>query len=153
MNKILKISAVIILLVALTYLIIGTFFSSKSKSNTKFSGFGKMVSPGSKSSTISTDKLEATIDNVLINMHTGNYKYMKADMSFKMKSSSAKEELLKNMPLIRDNILRFSSNQDSNIMATDEGKQQYKEDIKDLIYDSYGIIIDDIYFRNFVLAK
>ncbi len=57
------------------------------------------------------------------------------------------------MPYIRDTILRFSSNQDSNKLSTPSGKEQYKEDLKDIIYESYGIAIDAIYFRDFVLAK
>lgn len=153
MEKILKISAVVILLVALTYLIVGTFFMKDSKTNTSFGGFGKMVAPGSNLSTVSNDKLEVSIDKVLINMSAGPYKYMKADMAFKMKNEKNKSQLVKNMPYIRDTILRFSSNQDSSKLATDAGKQQYKADLKDLIYESYGIEIDNVYFRDFVLAK
>ena len=124
-----------------------------SKTNTKFGGFGKMVAPGGKSTTVSTNKLEVSIDKILINMHSGNYKYMKADMAFKMKDSKNKDNLVKSMPHIRDTILRFSSTQDSNKLSTPEGKKQYKEDLKDLIYESYGLDIEDIYFRDFVLAK
>ncbi len=86
-------------------------------------------------------------------MHSGNYKYMKADMAFKMKDENNREALVRSMPSIRDTILRFSSNQDSDKLSTPAGKQQYKEDLKDLIYESYGLAIDDIYFRDFVLAK
>ena len=153
MNNILKISIAVILLVVATYLIVGTFFMSDSKTNTNFGGFGKMVKPSGKSNTVSTDKLEVSIDKILINMHSGNYKYMKADMSFKMKDEKNRDNLKKSMPQIRNTILRFSSNQNSNKLSTSQGKQQYKEDLKDLIYESYGLAIDDIYFRNFVLAK
>lgn len=153
MNNILKISIAVILLVVATYLIVGTFFMSDSKTNTSFGGFGKMVKPSGKSNTVSTDKLEVSIDKILINMHSGNYKYMKADMSFKMKDEKNRDNLKKSMPQIRNTILRFSSNQNSNKLSTSQGKQQYKEDLKDLIYESYGLAIDDIYFRNFVLAK
>jgi len=153
LNNILKISIPVILLVVATYLIIGTFFMSDSKINTNFGGFGKMVAPDGKSSTVSTDKLEVSIDKILINMHSGSYKYMKADMAFKMKDEKNRDNLKKSMPQIRNTILRFSSNQDSNKLSTSQGKQQYKEDLKDLIYESYGLAIDDIYFRDFVLAK
>ena len=153
MEKILKISAVVVLLVAVTYLIVGTFFMSDGKTNTNFSGFGNMVAPSGNSNTVSSDKLEVSIDKILINMYSGSYKYMKADMAFKMRNSKDKDALVKNMPYIRDTILRFSSNQDSNVLATSEGKQQYKEDLKDLIYESYGLEVEQIYFRDFVLAK
>ena len=124
-----------------------------SKTNTQFGGFGKMVKPGGNSNTVSTKKLEVSIDKILINMHSGNYKYMKADMAFKMKDENNREALVKSMPHIRDTILRFSSTQDSNKLSTPAGKEQYKEDLKDLIYESYGLAIEDIYFRDFVLAK
>ena len=153
MEKILKISAVVVLLVAATYLIVGTFFTKSVDTNTQFDGFGKMVAPGAKSSSKSTDKLEVTLDKVLINMSSGTYKYMKSDMSFKMKDEKNRDQIKENMPRIRDTILRFSASQDSNKLSTDEGKQEYKEDIKDIIYESYGIEVDDIYFRNFVLAR
>lgn len=153
MNKILKISASVVLLVALTYLIVGTFFMSDNKTNTQFGGFGNMVKPSGKSSTVSSDKLEVSIDKILINMHSGDYRYMKADMAFKMSDEKNREDLVKSMPSIRDTILRFSSNQDSDKLSTPEGKQQYKDDLKELIYESYGLAIDNIYFRDFVLAK
>lgn len=153
MNKIFKISAIVILLVAITYMIVGTFFMGGSKTNTQFSGFGKMVKPSGKKNTVSTDKLEVSVDKILINLHSGSYKYMKADMSFKMANKENRESLEKNMPYIRDTILRFSSNQNSNKLSTPNGKEQYKEDLKDLIYESYGISVDAIYFRDFVLAK
>jgi len=153
LNNILKIVIGVVALVSLTYVIIGTFFMSDNKTNTNFGGFGKMVSPDGNTNTISTDKLEVNIDKILINMHSGEYKYMKADMSFKMKDENDKDRLIKSMPHIRDTILRFSSNQDSDQLETSAGKQQYKQDLKELIYESYGLQIDDIYFRNFVLAK
>lgn len=153
MEKILKISIVVVLLVAITYLIVGTFFMNDSKTNTNFGGFGQMVAPSGNSNTISSDKLEVSVDKILINMHSGSYKYMKSDMAFKMKNEKDKDAIVKAMPHIRDTILRFSSNQDSNALATSEGKQQYKEDLKDIIYESYGLEIEQVYFRDFVLAK
>jgi len=153
MEKILKISMIVILLVAIIYLIVGTFFTSNAKTGTKFDGFGQMVSPGTKASSKSTDKLEVTLDKILINMSSGQYNYMKSDISFKMKDEKNKERIKENMPRIRDTILRFSASQDSDKLATDEGKQEYKKNIKDIIYESYGIEVNDIYFRNFVLAR
>jgi flagellar basal body-associated protein FliL len=153
LEKILKISIVVVLLVAITYLIVGTFFMNDSKTNTNFGGFGQMVAPSGNSNTISSDKLEVSVDKILINMHSGSYKYMKSDMAFKMKNEKDKDAIVKAMPHIRDTILRFSSNQDSNALATSEGKQQYKEDLKDIIYESYGLEIEQVYFRDFVLAK
>lgn len=151
-KKIFKIGLIVILLVALVYLIVSTFLMNDSSTNTKFGGYGKMVG-SSSTSNASTDKMEVTIDKILINMKSGSYKYMKADMAFKMSNSNSKSNIQENMPSVRDTILRFSSNQDSNRLATPEGKQQYKKELKGLLLESYGMEIDDIYFSNFVLAK
>lgn len=153
MEKILKISIVVVLLVAVVYMIVGTFFMSSTSTNTNYGGFGKMVSPGNRGSSLSTDRLEVTIDKILINMQSGKYNYMKADMSFKMKDEENKKALEKSMPYIRDTILRFSSNQDGDKLETSAGKEEYKKNLKELLYDSFGVQIEDVYFRNFVLAR
>jgi len=152
LNKILKISGVVVLLVTITYLIVGTFFMSSGKTNTQFSGFGKMVAPGQKN-TKSTDEREIHIDRILINMKTGSFKFMKVDMTFQMKDKRDADALKQNMPAVRDTILRFSSKQDSDMLATIEGKDQYNKDLKELIYESYGLEVNNIFFRDFVLAK
>lgn len=152
MEKILKISIIVVLSVAIIYLIVGTFFTNNTKTNTQFDGFGKMVSPKNKN-TKSTDKLEVTVDKILINLSSGQYKYMKSDMSFKMKNEDNKDKLKKSMPYIRDSILRFSTTYDSDILSTDAGKQEYKKNLKAMINDTYGLEIEQVYFRNFVLAK
>lgn len=152
MIKILKISGIVVLLVAIAYIIVKTFFMSDGKTNTQFSGFGKMVAPERKDTT-STNKLEVHIDRILINMKKGSFKFMKADMTFQMKNKRDTDALKRNMPAIRDTILRFSSNQDSDILATTKGKDQYNKDLKELIYESYGLEVNNIFFRDFVLAK
>lgn len=152
LSKILKISAIVVLAVAIVYLIVGMFFLGENKSS-EFGTFGKVVKPGQQRSVSSTDELEVNLDKVLINMRSGKYKYMKADMSFKMKDSTHKKALIKNMPRIRDAILRYSASKDSDKMITPEGKEQFKKDVQDIIYDNYGYQIDAIYFRNFVLAQ
>ncbi len=151
MNKIFKISAVVVLLVAVAYLIVGVFFMGGGQTNTKFSGFGNLIAP--KKDTTSTDELEVNIDRILINMHSGSFKYMKTDMAFRMKDKKNRDALVESMPLIRDTILQFSSRQDSDELATNKGKDRYIKDLKDLIYESYDLAIDDIFFRDFVLAK
>lgn len=152
MDKILKISGIVVLLVAVVYIIVGTFFMGSSKTNTQFSSFGKMVAPDRKN-TSSTHDLEVDIDRILINMKSGSFKFMKADMTFQMKDKQGRDALKQNMPAIRDTILRFSSNQDSDALATIKGKDQYNKDLKELIYESYGLEVKNIFFRDFVLAK
>lgn len=151
-NKIIKISIYVVLCVALIYLVVATFFSNSSQTNSEFSGFGQMVSSSKKKATKSSDPLEVSLDKILVHMSSGQYKYIKADMSFKMKDSSNKDELEKNMANIRNLVIRFSSTQNGSTLASDEGKQQFKQDIKQVIKETYGYEIENIYFRNFVLA-
>lgn len=152
LKKVLKVSAIVVLAVIIIYLVVGLFFMSSNKSG-EFNTFGSSFKASSQSSSRSTDPLEVNMDKVLINLRSGQYRYMKADMSFKMGDENQKEIVLDSMPRIRDTILKFSSNQDSDEMKTDAGKEKFKEDLKNLIYDRHGIQIDAIYFRNFVLAQ
>ncbi len=153
MNKILKISAIVILLVALTYMIVGTFFMNSSKTSTEFSGFGKMVSRVPNALSRSTDELEVALDKILINLNSGEYKYIKADISFKMRDEENKDKLVNNMSSVRNAVLRFTSGLNSDILATEQGKQQYKEDLKAMLSNSFGYEVEAVYFRNFVLAR
>lgn len=152
LKKVLKISAIVILVVVIIYLIVGLFFLGDKKSS-KYGSFGSMVSPGTRGSIQSTDETEVNMDKVLINLRSGQYKYMKADMTFKMPNESQKEDLVKNMPRIRDSILRFSASQDSNILKTPEGKDEFKKNLQNLLNETYGFDIEAVYFRNFVLAQ
>lgn len=154
-KKVLKISLIVVLAVIIIYLIVGLFFLSDNKSSGKYQNFGNVVAPGSssiKGSTNSTDKLDVNLDKILINLRSGQYQYMKADMTFHMSDDSQKELLLQNMPRVRDTILRFSAMQDSDKLATPAGKEEYKKKVQDLLYNEYGYKIDAVYFRNFVLA-
>jgi flagellar basal body-associated protein FliL len=154
-NKVLKISIGIVLVVALTYGILSMFFGNKSGTNTKFSGFGKVMVPSSRSktSTVSTNKLDVNLDTILAPLSKGDYRYMKADISFKMSNKQNKEALMSNMSQTRNVVLRFSATRDSNKLATERGKEKYKKDLKNVISDNLGYQIDGVYFRNFVLAK
>ena len=151
MKKILKISSIVVLVVAIIYIIVATFFASNVKTNSNYKAFGSMVSSSSPS-TKSTDELEVNMDKILINLHNGPYRYMKADISLKMRDEDNKEAIEKAMPHVRDAILRYSSNQDSTKLSTIDGKEAYKEGIKNLLYDTFGFEVDGVYFRNFVLA-
>lgn len=153
LKKVLKISAVVILVVVFIYMLVWFFFLNDSKSSGNYGNFGKMVAGGGKASTVSTDKTEVNLDKVLINMRSGKYQYMKADMTFNMANEDQKEQLIANMPRIRDTILRYAASQDSDKLATPQGKDEFKANLKEVIEDTYGYSIDAIYFRNFVLAQ
>ncbi|MBE0491452.1 MAG: flagellar basal body-associated FliL family protein [Sulfurospirillum sp.] len=150
-GKIFKISLVVILLVAVVYMIVGLFFTSDTKS--EFSGFGSVVKPTSKPQTQSSDKLEVSMDKIIINVSGTKYKYMKADISLKMSNDAAKTKLKENMPQIRQAIMRFSATQNGDKLATPQGKEEFKKNLTSLLRDSYGLDMQAVYFRNFVLAQ
>lgn len=150
--KALKISLVVIVLVALTYLIVHTFLYGDKQTKANFHKFSNYAAGSSKKSTEGTDKSMAAIDGVTITLNGGKYHYMKADMSFKMKNIDDKKALEKNIDDVRDLLLRYTSRQNGNLLATYKGKEAYKEKLKDIIYKTFGYKIQDIYFRNFVLA-
>jgi len=151
-SKILKISLVVIILVASAYLIVDTFLYGDKQTKGNFQNFSSHVAGTSKKSTEGTDKSMVAIDGVTITLSGGKYHYMKADMSFKMKNSDDKKAVEKNIDDVRDLLLRYTSRQNGNLLATDKGKEAYKEKLKDVIYQTFGYKIEDIYFRNFVLA-
>lgn len=154
-KKVLKIALIVILAVVIIYLIVGLFFLSDNKSSGKYQSFGSVVAPGSsalRGNTSSTNKLEVNLDKILINLRSGQYQYMKADMTFHMNDKNQKEKLIQNMPRVRDAILRFSATQDSDRLATPAGKEEYKKRVQDLLYNDFGYKVDAVYFRNFVLA-
>jgi len=150
--KVLKISLVVIILVAGTYFIVDTFLYGDKQTKANFQKFSNYAAGASKKSTEGTDKSMAAIDGVTITLGGGKYRYMKADMSFKMKNSDDKKALEKNIDAVRDLLLRYTSKQNGNLLATDKGKEAYKEKLKDVVYQTFGYKIEDIYFRNFVLA-
>ena len=150
--KVLKISLVVIILVALTYFIVDTFLYGDKQTKANFQKFSTYVARASKKSTEGTDKSMVAVDGVTITLNGGKYHYMKADMSFKMKNSDDKEALKKNIDDVRDLVLRYTSRQNGNLLTTNKGKEAYKEKLKDIIYQTFGYKIQDIYFRNFVLA-
>ena len=73
-------------------------------------------------------------------------------MSLKMKNRDDKKALEKNINDVRDLILRYTAIQNSDKLITDKGKQEYKDKLKQIIYNTFGYKVEDIYFRNFVLA-
>lgn len=150
--KALKISLVVIVLVAVTYFIVDAFLYGDKQTKANFQKFSNYAAGASKKSTEGTDESMAAIDGVTITLSGGKYRYMKADMSFKMKNSDDKKALEKNIDDVRDLILRYTSTQNGNLLATDKGKEAYKEKLKDIVYQTFGYKIEDVYFRNFVLA-
>ena len=142
-NKVSKIVMGIIIAVTLTYIIYGTFF----KSGPNF-GFNSM-----SISKVSTDPLEVALDNMVINLGKGQFSYVKAEFSIKTGSKSSSKVLSQNREGVRRLILSILSRQDGDELVTDKGKQMLKKLISESINEQIGIQVEDVYFRNFVLAK
>ncbi len=150
--KILKISLMVILLVAVVYVVVDMFFKSSNQTRENFSKFSQSVARQAKKSTEGTDKTMVPLDGIMITINGRKYHYMKADMSFKMKNTEDTKILEKNIDDVRDLILRYTALKGSDKLDTDKGKEAYKATIKNLIYHTFGYEVEDIYFRNFVLA-
>ncbi len=150
--KALKISLIVVVLVALAYFIIGIFIHGDRQTRDNFQKFSRQVAHQTDKSTQGTDKTEVPLDGVVITLGGGKYHYMKADMSLKMKNRDDKKALEKNINDVRDLILRYTAIQNSDKLITDKGKQEYKDKLKQIIYNTFGYKVEDIYFRNFVLA-
>ncbi len=152
-SKALKISIVIIVLVVSVYFLVDTFIYSDKQARVKYQNFSQQVSRTSKISTEGTDPAEVSLSGILINLKGGQYHYLKADMSFKMKDKNDKSDIQKNIQQVRDLVLRYTTTIDSSQLVTTKGKEEYKQGLKKVINDTFGYKIEDIYFRNFVLAE
>ena len=151
--KALKISALVVVLVALIYLIVKVFIYGDSGTKVNYQKFGKSVARNKKISTEGTNPADVAIDGILINIGGNQYQYMKSDMTFKMKNKSDKKAIEKNIQAVRDLILRYTSTKKGSSLVTQQGKQEYKKELINLIYRSFGYEVQAIYFRNFVLAQ
>ncbi len=152
-TKVLKISIAVIISVALIYFIVYIFIYGDKSTSANYKKFGQTVARSdNSSSTLGTDPTEVPLDGILINLRGGKYKYMKADLSLKMNSVSEKKDIEKNISYIRDLVLRYSATKNSDELETEKGKEKFKQELKDIIYDKFGYEVEAVYFRNFVLA-
>ena len=150
--KALKISVIVVVLVAVVYFIIDAFMYGDKQTKDNFQKFSRHIANRVGKFTEGTDETEVPLDGIVITLGGGKYHYMKADMSFKMKNIDDKEALKKSIDDVRDLILRYTSVQNSDKLITQKGKAEYKENLKKIIYDTFGYDVKNIYFRNFVLA-
>ena len=151
--KALKISVLIVIVVAVIYTIVSVFMHGDKQTSANYKKFGQSVARDKKTSTEGTDPSDVPVNGVLINLRGNQYSYIKADMTIKMKNKADKENLEKNIQRVRDLILRYTSTKSGSILATPKGKEEYKNDLKDMISNTFGYEVQAIYFRNFVLAQ
>lgn len=93
----------------------------------------------------------------------GRLKYLKAELSVRVKDSSAANSVRHHMPLIRNNLVLLFSKQTDEDIDTQEGKELLRqsalEEIRTVVLEEDGERPDgeegivDLYFNNFVIQK
>jgi len=142
--KVGKIALVVVIVVAMTYLIYGTFFKEGPR-------FGVGAKPAS--ARLSTDPLETGLDQILINLSKGPYSFLKAEIAVKAGNRAAKAEVDRLREPLRRLVLHIASAEDGDVLATPQGKEQFKERIKQEARQQLGLELEGVYFQNFVLAR
>ena len=143
-KRLLQIIMTVILSVAFVYLVYGTFFKDGPR-------FGKATSLGKNE--VSTDPLEVPMDQIIINLGKGSYSFLKAELSLKAHDRTGAKQIIENSEMIRRLVLNIAARTDGEELATDRGKQEFKQELIKSINDQLGLNVQAIYFRNFVLAK
>ena len=105
-----------------------------------------------KVNNISTDPLELSLDTIFINIHSQKYKILKVDIAFKMRSSSDKKRLAGNIENVRNVILQYAAFMDANRLDTEKGKEQFKQDLIDLMGENFSARVETVYFKNIILS-
>ena len=92
----------------------------------------------------------------------GRLKYLKAELSVRVKDSKAANAIRHHMPLIRNNLVLLFSRQTDIDIDTQEGKELLRlaalEEIRGIVESEDGVKGDDtgvmdLFFNNFVLQK
>lgn len=93
----------------------------------------------------------------------GRLKYLKAELSVRVKDSNAANSIRHHMPFIRNNLVLLFSKQRDEDIDTQEGKELLRqaalEEIRAIVLaedgerDDGGSGIVDLYFNNFVIQK
>ena len=112
--------AIVLLLVAVVYLIYGTFF----KDGPRF-GTANLASK----SRVSTDPLETGLDQVIINLSKGQYSFLKAEIAVKAPNTAAKAQIDRHREPLRRLVLMIASEEDGDALVTSQGKEQFKQRI------------------------
>lgn len=147
-EKLLKISLGFILL-----LIIVGFFTINYMLNDDNSTPSYNSSPSTKRATnTSTDVKELSLDTIYINIRSQKYKILKADIALKLKNANSKKALQNNMDNVRNAVLQYLNAMDANGLETVSGKERLKEELIDMLENTFGYEIETIYIKNFILS-
>lgn len=105
-----------------------------------------------KVTNISTDPNELSVDRIFINLRSNKYKILKADIAVKMKTSAGKKALQSDMNNVRNALLQYIASIDANSLDTPKGKEKLKNELLDVLEESFGYEIESIYWKNIILS-
>ncbi|QIR76018.1 flagellar basal body-associated FliL family protein [Sulfurospirillum diekertiae] len=105
-----------------------------------------------KANNLSTDAREVSLDTIYINIRSQKYKILKADIALVMKSNTSKKALQGNMDNVRNAVLQYLNSMDANGLETVNGKERLKEELIDMLENTFGYQIETIYIKNFILS-
>ncbi|WP_263832451.1 flagellar basal body-associated FliL family protein [Sulfurospirillum oryzae] len=105
-----------------------------------------------RATNVSTDAKEISLDTIYINIKSQKYKILKADIALVMKSNTSKKSLQANMDNVRNAVLQYLNTMDANGLETVSGKERLKEELIDMLENTFGYQIETIYIKNFILA-
>lgn len=100
----------------------------------------------------STDVKELSLDTIYINIRSQKYKILKADIALKLKNANSKKALQGNMDNVRNAVLQYLNAMDANGLETVSGKERLKEELIEMLEETFGYDIETIYIKNFILS-
>lgn len=105
-----------------------------------------------RATNVSTDAKEVNLDTIYINIKSQKYKILKADIALVMKSKTSKKAIQGNMDSVRNAVLQYLNTMDANGLETVSGKDRLKEELSDMIENTFGYQVETIYIKNFILS-
>jgi flagellar protein FliL len=105
-----------------------------------------------KTTTLSTNAQELSLDTIFINIKAKKYKILKADIALVLKNGATKKALQSNMENVRNAVLQYLNSMDANGLETLSGKDRLKEELIEMLESTFGYEIETIYIKNFTLS-
>jgi len=108
--------------------------------------------PSTQANNVSKNAKELSLDTIFINIKAQKYKILKADIALVLKNNATKKELQANMDNVRNAVLQYLSTMDANGLETLNGKDRLKEELIEMLENTFGYEIETIYIKNFILS-
>lgn len=108
--------------------------------------------PSAQANNVSKNAKELSLDTIFINIKAQKYKILKADIALVLKNNATKKELQANMDNVRNAVLQYLSTMDANGLETLNGKDRLKEELIEMLENTFGYEIETIYIKNFILS-